>query len=141
MALTATLVRQQSTDQGTKGTITLRNGNYEIEMKTLELPWKNNQSQYSCIPKGTYKCSIVNSPKFGRVYNVKDVPNRTAILIHRGNTAGDKNKGYKSDVLGCILLGLTHSNNGTQTIVANSRPAVAAFQNFFDNQPFEITIK
>ena len=27
----------------------------EYEFRTLELPWKNNKSNVSCIPKGSYK--------------------------------------------------------------------------------------
>ena len=142
MALSATLVREGSTDQGTKGKVTLRNGNYEIEMSTLELPWRDNKSQYSCIPTGTYQVAMRYSPHFKRnYYNVKNVPNRDSILIHSGNTAGDKNKGYKSDVLGCILLGMYHSNNGKQLIICDSKHGVAVFQKFFGEQPFTLTVK
>lgn len=64
---------------------------------TLELPWANNEPNKSCIPKGEYLCKKVISPHRGEVYQVMDVPNRTAILIHKGN--------WTTDSLGCILVG------------------------------------
>jgi len=64
----------------------------------LELSWKNNFKGVSCIPEGTYKVCKHNSPKFGKSLWVQDVPNRSEILIHRGN--------YNSDILGCIIIGM-----------------------------------
>lgn len=64
---------------------------------TLELPWKDNQVRSSCIPVGGYKLSITESPKFGRVIYVHDVPGRSEILFHVGNKL--------SDTQGCILVG------------------------------------
>lgn len=64
---------------------------------TLELPWKENQNNVSCIPKGTYKIELFNSIKFGKCFHVLNVPGRDAILIHKGN--------YNRDTHGCILPG------------------------------------
>ena len=47
--------------------------------KTLELPWRDNQKGISCIPAGEYKLSPYPSSRFGEVYIVNDVPNRTGI--------------------------------------------------------------
>ena len=80
--------------------------------KTLELPWKNNERRVSCIPIGTYEIKEHTSPKFGWSLWLQDVPNRTAILIHRGN--------YTRDILGCILPGLYHTdidNDGIKDVV------------------------
>src|SRR4030065_250290 len=73
--------------------------------KTLELPWRNNQKGKSCIPPGNYKCVVRQSPSKGMVYHLYGVKDRSNILIHLGNWAGDADKGLKSDVAGCILLG------------------------------------
>ncbi|HMT02175.1 MAG TPA: DUF5675 family protein [Burkholderiales bacterium] len=62
---------------------------------TIELAWKSNQKNISCIPKGLYKLELINSPKFKEVLHVLNVPNRGGILIHKGNS-------YK-DIEGCIL--------------------------------------
>lgn len=64
---------------------------------TLELPWKDNKTEISCIPAGKYKVSRRYSSKYGDHLQVLDVKDRTYILIHSGN--------YYSDILGCILVG------------------------------------
>jgi hypothetical protein len=70
--------------------------------KTLELPWKENAVQASCIPKGVYETVKRNSIKYGEHFHLLNVPGRTWILIHHGN--------YYRDVLGCILPGRTHAD-------------------------------
>lgn len=64
---------------------------------TLELPWRDNRRDESCIPKGEYICRMKISPNFGTTYEILDVPNRSDILFHKGNTVGETK--------GCILLG------------------------------------
>jgi hypothetical protein len=64
---------------------------------TLELPWKDNQDYISCIPKGEYLCFKTKSPKHGDVFQLKDVPDRDHILLHKGNSV--------NDTKGCILIG------------------------------------
>lgn len=66
---------------------------------TLELPWKNNERNISCIPWGRYKVSWHVSPKFGETLHVYNTPSRSGIIIHAGN--------YARDTRGCILLGRT----------------------------------
>lgn len=70
---------------------------------TLELPWKNNEFQISCIPTGTYKCTPRTSEKFKKHYYVDNVQDRDTILIHVGN--------YTKDTHGCILLGVKNTEN------------------------------
>jgi len=65
---------------------------------TAERPWLNNARSISCIPPGTYTCSRNQSPKFGEGWLVRDVPNRSHILIHKGNIP-------TQDSHGCILVG------------------------------------
>ena len=62
---------------------------------TIELSWKNNAKNISCIPKGVYNLSIHNSKKFKNTLLLNEVPNRAGILIHKGNS-------YK-DIEGCVL--------------------------------------
>lgn len=54
---------------------------------TIELDWKNNQRNISCIPKGRYIVTKHNSPKFKRTLLINNVPNRSGILIHSANRA------------------------------------------------------
>lgn len=81
LSLSLILSRYKTSTQGTFGRIKLEDFLY----KTLELPWLDNKRQVSCIPAGQYECKIVQSPRFGRVYQVAKVPGRSQILIHWGN--------------------------------------------------------
>lgn len=133
----AVLTREPDDEQGTFGKLRLPDG---TEFFTLELPWRGNATGASCIPPGTYKVAIRNSPKFGRIYEVMNVPGRTAILIHSGNVAGDKKAGYNSHVEGCILLGLNKGKVGNQKAVQQSRAAVAQFMEKMGGQPFTLSV-
>lgn len=133
----AVLTREPDDEQGTYGKLRLPDG---TEFFTLELPWRGNATGASCIPPGTYKVAIRNSPKFGRIYEVMNVPGRTAILIHSGNVAGDKNAGYNSHVEGCILLGLNKGKVSNQKAVQQSRAAVAQFMEKMGGQPFTLSV-
>jgi hypothetical protein len=64
---------------------------------TLEPEWKNNEQDVSCIPAGDYLCLIVDSPKYGRVYEITNVPCRDHILIHKLNRV--------RETKGCIGVG------------------------------------
>lgn len=86
---------------------------------TLELPYRDNQKNISCIPKGKYKCIRVKSPKFGECWHVQDVPNRSEILIHTGNT--------HHDIQGCILLGSGVGYLNDDRAVLGSKNAVNEF--------------
>lgn len=54
---------------------------------TLELPWRNNQRNISCIPEGVYEIIPRFSKKFKHHLLVKDVENRSYILFHPANDA------------------------------------------------------
>jgi len=105
------------------------------------LPWRGNRRQISCIPPGTYNVEIRLSNKYGRIYWIRNVPNRSYILIHSGNFAGDTSKGYKTHVMGCILLGKKSGYLGGQVAVLNSRITVRAFMEYMDYEPFELRIQ
>jgi hypothetical protein len=68
---------------------------------TLERGWHNNATNVSCIPAGKYICKKVMKENTGVsiaksefTYQVTDVPNRTKIMMHIGNTI--------EDLKGCI---------------------------------------
>jgi len=130
------LYRMTRGNQGTLGMLYYE----DFRCYTLELPWKNNQRNISCIPSGTYNVKIRLSSKYGQVYWVSDVPDRSFILIHSGNWAGDTSKGYKTHVNGCILLGKQRGLLNKQLAVLNSRITVRAFQNKLELQPFILNI-
>lgn len=92
--------RKEYTDKQVTGFLFVYDNNGELLLKldTLELAWRDNQRRISCIPEGEYEVIEHVSPKFGNCFWIQDVPNRSEILIHRGN--------YHTDILGCVLVGL-----------------------------------
>lgn len=100
MTMNLKLTRIQRDDHQTLGRLQLFDGDTEIwKCLTLELPWKNNEKRVSSIPAGEYTVSHHISPNHGECLSVQNVPNRTHILIHKGN--------YHTQILGCILVGKT----------------------------------
>jgi hypothetical protein len=66
---------------------------------TAEDDWRNNAAHVSCIPEGKYWLRRRFSAKHNcDVFEVADVPGRSDIEIHWGNT--------EENVEGCILVGL-----------------------------------
>lgn len=51
---------------------------------TLELPWKDNKRNESCIPAGEYLVKLRYSEKYGNHLIVMGVKDRDYILIHAG---------------------------------------------------------
>ncbi len=136
--ITVRLQREHTQDWGTAGVLLLPDGS---AFHTLELPWRDNRRQRSCIPEGVYQCRVTHSPRFGRVYTVTGVSGRSHILIHSGNYAGDVDKGYRSHVQGCILLGNRTGHLAGQRGVLVSRPAVSEFMSRLSGQPFTLEVK
>lgn len=95
------LQRGRETAAGTHGTL-YKDG--KLVCFTLELQWKANKSNISCIPAGVYNCEKHTSARFPDTWHVMNVPGREAILIHAGNT--------KADIRGCILVGLGVNDGG-----------------------------
>ena len=130
------LFRLRRHDQGTEGQL-LTTG---FNSYTLELPWRDNKRNISCIPAGVYDCIIRRSPRFGLTYWVLKVPDRTYILIHSGNWAGDRALGFKTHVNGCILLGKKMGYLQEQRAVLNSRITIRKFANLMKNKEFKLHI-
>lgn len=138
---TVRLRRGASTDQGTFGV--LQFGGRVLH--SLELPWRDNTRQRSCIPPGTYQCSLVNSPRFGRVYGVHNVPGRTHVLIHAANLAGDVDLGWTTQLHGCIApcqrVGAMRNTAGRmQRAGLVSKPALLQLMAWAGGQPFTLEI-
>ena len=90
-----TLERWAYSPDGVFGT--LRVGT--LELVTIERPWKDNTPFKSAIPVGTYKLKLGMYNRGGYpAYELKDVPGRGLIKIHRANTM--------DQLLGCIGLGM-----------------------------------
>ena len=91
--ITINRFRLTADKKGTIGVIFLPKNQF---VYTLEPPWLDNKCNDSCIPAGSYICKKIISKKYGKCIAVLDVPNRSFILLHRGN--------YTYDTKGCILI-------------------------------------
>lgn len=104
-------------------------------LATLELPFRNNAPNVSCIPAGNYVAKKVeNRHTYGgqRIPVTLEVivPDRSGILFHIGNTVVDSR--------GCILLGMEFASHG----VMYSRVAMDKFMEvIFDDDSFSIGIQ
>lgn len=131
------LILESTDDDGvqTLGQLFVVNENNEIQFtcRTLELSWKDNKKKVSCIPEGAYKVIKHKSPKFGTCFWIKDVPNRSEILIHPGN--------FHTQILGCILVGddLAHINKDSRLDVTNSGLTLKKLLKLMPNS-FEVKI-
>jgi hypothetical protein len=119
----ATLTRRPITSTETIGDLIVKDkfGALLLQAVTLELLDKENQKRISCVPAGEYLVKIVFSQKFNFVYELQNVPNRSKIYIHAGNT--------NIDTSGCILLGshvrdVLHTNS---KMIINSRSTIREF--------------
>ena len=112
----AVIIRLNADDKQTLGRFYLYNGVDELfNCKSLELPFKANIKNLSCIPPGFYKVKARNSKKYGDHYIVENVEFRSFILIHVAN--------FYTDLRGCIGLGKTFANINDDDItdITNSR--------------------
>lgn len=137
----AALKRVSSSDQGTFGVLEFGAN----RVYTIELPWRDNQRARSCIPPASYECQMVRSPRFGLVYGVVKVPGRSNVLIHSANFAGDVDKGYTTQLEGCIApamrLGQMRNNAGQmQSAGLLSRPALNKLMEWSAGKPFQLEI-
>lgn len=89
-------------NEGTNGTLTL-NGRFVCF--SIELPWKENQKNSSCITEGTYELKPRYSNKFKRHLMLQDVYNRNLILIHPANNAIKELQGCIAPVMQLTGIG------------------------------------
>lgn len=98
-----------------------------FECFTVERPWLGNKPFESCIPIGEYSIVLGRFNRGGYpAYEVTDVPGRSLIKIHRGNTM--------NDLLGCIAPGLALGCINGVWAVTNSREAFSSFMEAMDGK-------
>ena len=104
-----------------------------FEFQTLELPFLQNKKGVSSIPAGKYLVEKRQSDRFGCHFHVKDVDNRSMILIHLGN--------YHTNTSGCILVGSEHKYLNTDSCldVVDSRTTMKKLVEIFPSR-FSLTI-
>lgn len=147
--ITAVIARRYEASQTPGSLIIFNQDQVALSVKSLELPWLNNERSVSCIPAGTYECERINHPKYGHCWLVKNVPGRDSILVHVGNYAAERgrlkkllwlirifrtffkivpreevNSPRKVDTEGCIMPGLQFvdlNNDGILDIAYSTR--------------------
>lgn len=73
------------------------------ESKSLELPWKDNKQEESCIPEGIYTCKwTFSNSKQKWTFQIMDVRGRSGVRIHIAN--------YTSQLKGCVAPCTAHSD-------------------------------
>jgi hypothetical protein len=113
------LNRLMDTGKETLGKLTIHDELKEcFSCKTLELSWKDNKRNVSCIPRGEYKVIVRFSEKHGEHFLVSDVDDRDFILIHSAN--------YHTQLRGCIAVGEAYAdiNGDNELDVTSSRDTI-----------------
>ncbi|WP_185974257.1 DUF5675 family protein [Litoribacter populi] len=104
------LLNREYWPRGTNGQISHEGS---LLFKTIELPWKKNQQNVSCIPEGVYRLGKRYSEKFGWHILVKGVKDRSGILFHSANDA-------LRELRGCIAPVTLHTGEGQGTFSQNA---------------------
>ncbi len=102
---------------------------------TIELPWKNNQHQISCIPEGRYELEKRYELRFGHHFILPHVPNRSGILIHAANDALKEIKGCI-----CTVTTLTGEGRGDEARMALAK-LVSLVYPAFEKEKVFLTIQ
>ncbi len=127
----AFLIRNKQTSTYTLGCLIVDG----VMFRTIERPWKNNARNISCIPTGTYPSVYLSrsaSGKYRKVYHVRNVPNRSGILVHNGNLVAHSR--------GCIILGMRAGNLGGSPAVLASRTAMRKLNDLLQGQPVDLQV-
>ena len=102
----------------------------------MEPPWRNNRSNVSCIPVGEYNVDYLPksaSGKYKDCYHVRGVPDRFAILIHKGNTV--------RDTMGCMLPGMRVGTLGGKQAVLGSAKAMRKLHKLTNRKSFKLHVR
>lgn len=79
------------------------NGKKLFEMALLELPFRNNKRNVSCVPVGEYHLVLEYSPKFQMMlWEAKGIPGRSECKFHAAN--------YVHQLNGCFAPGAYHTD-------------------------------
>lgn len=124
------LVRLEESSAGTLGILKI---NKQVFCYTLEPPDNENAANISSIPAQQYICQKYSSPKYPNTFEVTNVPGRTHILFHAGNTV--------EHTEGCVLLGATVGKLKGNRGLLNSGATFQAFLRVIGNdKEFHLTI-
>ena len=137
MVITLTLKREANWKKegdkknSIKGSLTYVVNGTSKTVATLELPWKDNKKEVSCIPSGYYTNvkQKTSEGRLGKRLDIPNVPGRTNILFHKGN--------YPKDTEGCILVG---EYSSTPDFISNSKKTMDALYDDCNGKTGNLTI-
>lgn len=121
------LIRTEMNDKQTRGVLVVDG---DIQAVTVEKPWRENMTNVSCIPVGTYKVVRHTSPRHGECFKLLGTEPRTDILIHVAN--------WEKELQGCIGVGMSFEIGGASGVVS-SRAAMARLKDILPAE-FELAI-
>ncbi len=126
------VIKRHYNEAGTNGELYL---NGKLLCYTIELPWKNNQPQVSCIPEGVYALKKRYTARFGSHFILANVPNRSYILLHAANDA-------LKELKGCIAPAsqLTGTGKGSLSRKALSKVVAAVYPALERREPVFIRL-
>ena len=103
---------------------------------SIELPWKNNEHQVSCIPEGRYELKKRYTAERGEHLILVNVPGRQLILIHAANDA-------KKELQGCIapVSILIAEGKGSQSRIALAKVNAIVIPELGKKKQVFLTIK
>lgn len=126
--------RLVDTGKSTLGKLTIHDDIKEcFSCKTLELSWKENKRNVSCIPRGEYLVTTRFSARHGEHFLVNDVDDRDYVLIHSAN--------YHHQLRGCVAVGKNYADidKDGELDVTSSRDTMDRLLNILP-ESFYITI-
>ena len=120
-------------EKGTNGALFV---NGQFLCFTIELPWRENQRNISCIPEGTYEIVARHSKRFQNHLHVQDVKGRSLILIHPANNA-------LKELRGCIapVSQLTDIGKGWKSREALNKLLTLSYRALELKKTITLTIK
>ena len=104
---------------------------------SVELPWRHNRPNVSCIPLGVYPVIWTWSPRFERMmYLVTQVPGRSGIRLHVAN--------WPRNLEGCIGPGRKLARFGRPKPawgVTNSGSTLHEIESVMATRPFKLNVR
>ena len=121
---TIKIIRDWQDDNQTLGKCTVYDENNKpiFSSVSLELGWRGNQKNISCVPLGRYTVLLEYSNRFNKkLWELKNVPNRAECKFHSSN--------FWFELNGCIALGrsLYDINKDGYNDVTSSKSTINAF--------------
>ena len=115
-------------EHGTFGTVSINETPFCV---SLELCWKDNQRDISCIPEGMYNVELTFSPHFEKqLYLIKNVQDRDGIRIHSANV--------DRQLLGCQAyaesFGKIYTSGQEEIAIMNSGKTMQRFMQIMNNE-------